>query len=121
MKIFSGKAAAEDYMSTHTLAFSTPELTLTRFAFWLADIVPDRNNKDETVPRLMTYIEEKDFEPVQIIDDETFVPTGAIKQSSTYGNVKTDSGPDSKFCHECGGKISANAKFCTECGVTQQD
>ncbi len=121
MEIFGGKAAATDYMSTHTLAFSTPELTLMRFAFWLGDIVLDPKNKEKKIPRLLTYIEEKDFEPVEVIDDETFVPTGAIKQSGTYGNVKTDVGTNSKFCHECGSKLSANARFCTACGTTQQN
>ena len=35
MEVFDGKKAAQDYMSKHTLAFSTPELTLMRFSFWL--------------------------------------------------------------------------------------
>ncbi len=69
MKVFNGKQAAEDYMAAHTLTFSTPDLTLKRFSFWLGDIVPDPNNKEETMPRLMTYIEEKDFAPTQVIDD----------------------------------------------------
>ena len=119
MKVFDGKKAATDYMSTHTLAFSTPELTLTRFSFWLGDIVPDPKDKDNTIPRLMTFIEEKDFEPVQIIDDETYVPTGAVKNSSLYGNTQGEVGSDTKFCSECGVKISISAKFCTECGSTQ--
>ena len=46
MEVFDGKKAAEDYMSKHTLAFSTPELTLMRFAFWLGDSVPDPKNKE---------------------------------------------------------------------------
>ena len=53
MKVFNGKEAAEQYMSSHTLTFSTPDLTLKRFSFWLGDIVPDPNNKEETMPRLM--------------------------------------------------------------------
>jgi len=57
MKVFNGKEAAEQYMSSHTLTFSTPDLTLKRFSFWLGDIVPDPNNKEETMPRLMNYIE----------------------------------------------------------------
>ena len=44
MEVFDGKKAAQDYMSKHTLAFSTPELTLMRFAFWLGDSVPDPKN-----------------------------------------------------------------------------
>ena len=120
MKVFNGKQAAEDYMSTHTLAFSTPELTLMRYSFWLGDIVPDPSDKKNTVPRLVTFVEEKDFEPVQIIDDDKFVPTGAIRVSGMYGNPETEITSDVKYCSECGNKISATAKFCPECGTTQE-
>ena len=72
MKVFDGKRAAEDYMASHTLTFSTPDLTLKRFSFWLGDIVPDPNNKEETMPRLMTYIYEKYCAPSQCIDDEKY-------------------------------------------------
>ena len=75
MRVFDGKRAATEYMSTHTLAFSTPELTLVRFAFWLGDTVPDPADKDKTVPRMMTFMTEQDFEPV-LVDDDTYVPTG---------------------------------------------
>ena len=61
MKVFDGKKAATEYMSTHTLAFSTPELTLVRFAFWLGDTVPDPSDKDKTMPRMMTFMAEQDF------------------------------------------------------------
>jgi len=119
MKVFNGKQAAEDYMSTHTLAFSTPELTLMRYSFWLGDIVPDHNNKEQTMPRIMTFVEEKDFKPVEIIDDEKFVPTGAIKVSGMYGNTNTATGSEIKFCSECGTKNSLTAKFCIQCGANQ--
>ncbi len=121
MKVFNGKAAAVDYMSNHTLTFSTPELTLTRFAFWLGDMVPDPRNPGQTIPRLMTFIEEKDFAPVPIIDDETFIPTGAVKSvgSGIYGSVQTETGSTTKFCPECGFKLSSIAKFCTQCGANQ--
>ena len=29
--------ATEEYMSTHSLTFSTPEMTLKKFALWLGD------------------------------------------------------------------------------------
>ena len=119
MKVFNGKQAAESYMSTHTLAFSTPDLTLTRFAFWLGDIVPDPEDKEKTVPRIYTFVEEKDFEPVQIIDDEKYVPSGAVKVSSIYGRPQHETDSDTKFCSECGAKVSATAKFCPNCGTTQ--
>ena len=119
MKVFNGKQAAEDYMSSHTLAFSTPELTLMRFSFWLGDMVPDPSNKEKSMPRLMTFVEEKDFEPVQIIDDEKYEPSGAVRVSGLYGNATTQTSPSTKFCSECGGKIAADAKICTGCGSTQ--
>src|SRR2546426_4933368 len=120
MKVFNGKAAAEDYMSNHTLTFSTPELTLLRFAFWLGDMVPDPKNPGQQMPRIVAFVEEKDFAPVPIVDDDNFVPTGAVKTiSGLYGSVTTETGSSSKFCSECGVKLSLNAKFCTECGANQ--
>jgi zinc-ribbon domain len=119
MKVFNGKSAAEDYMSNHTLTFSTPELTLLRFAFWLGDMIPDPKNPGQQMPRIMAFVEEKDFAPVPVIDDDTFVPSGAVKTTSLYGNVKTETSSSSKFCSECGTKLSTTAKFCTECGADQ--
>ena len=106
-------------MSSHTLAFSTPELTLMRFSFWLGDMVPDPSNKEKSMPRLMTYVEEKDFEPVQIIDDDKYEPSGAVRVSGIYGNTAPQTSSNTKFCSECGGKIASDAKFCNECGTTQ--
>ena len=119
MKVFNGKQAAQDYMASHTLAFSTPELTLMRFSFWLGDMVPDPSDKTKIIPRLMTFVEEKDFEPAQIIDDEKYVPSGAVLNSGMYGNTSQESSSESKFCSQCGSKISGSAKFCTDCGATQ--
>lgn len=121
MKVFNGKSAAEDYMSNHTLTFSTPEMTLMRFASWLGDMVPDLKNPGQQVPRIMVFVEERDFAPVPIVDDDKFVPTGAVKtiSSDLYGSVSTETGSSLKFCSECGTKLSTNARFCTECGTNQ--
>ena len=121
MKVFNGKSAAEDYMSSHTLTFSTPELTLMRFAFWLSDMIPDPKNPGQQTPRIMAFVEEKDFAPVAIIDEDRFVPTGAVKTigGGLYGSINTEAGTDTKFCSECGTKLSTTAKFCTECGANQ--
>lgn len=121
MKVFSGKSAAEDYMSSHTLTFSTPELTLMRFAFWLSDMIPDPKNPGQQMPRIMAFVEEKDFVPVAIIDEDKFVPTGAVKTigGGLYGSINTETGHTAKFCSECGTKLSTTAKFCTECGANQ--
>ena len=64
MKVFNGKKAAEDYMSAHTLAFSTPELTLTRFAFWLGDIILDPSDKESSMPIFKNLIQHA---PVSLI------------------------------------------------------
>jgi len=120
MEVFDGKKAAQDYMSKHTLAFSTPELTLMRFAFWLGDTVPDPKNKENSLPRMLTFMMEQDFAPV-LIDDDTYVPTGAVKNSSKiYGNPHLENVSVGKFCSECGTKLSATSKFCPECGTTQE-
>ena len=117
MKVFNGKQAANDYMSAHTLAFSTPELTLMRFSFWLGDMVPDPTKQEESIPRLYTYVEEKDYAPVEIIDDDKYVPTGAVLGSGMYGSANSESSGEEQFCSECGAKNSTTAKFCRECGV----
>ncbi len=119
MEVFDGKKAAEDYMSKHTLAFSTPELTLMRFAFWLGDSVPDpKGEKSEGIPRMMTFLIEQDFQPV-LIDDEKYEPSGAVRSNAFVGNAYSETKTDGKFCSECGSGLSATAKFCPECGTTQ--
>ena len=45
MKVFDGRSAAEEYMSTHSLTFSTPDMTLKKFVVWLSEIV--ENNGEE--------------------------------------------------------------------------
>lgn len=117
MEAFDGKKAAQEYMSKHTLAFSTPELTLMRFAFWLGDSVPDPKNEGKGIPRMMTFMTDQDFEPV-IIDDEKYEPSGAVRSSASYGNAYKEKSDGAKFCGECGNGLSATAKFCGECGTT---
>jgi hypothetical protein len=88
MKIFNGRLATDEYMSTHSLTFSTPEMTLKKFALWLGEQVNDPKT-NISIPRLLSYIEDRnenrqssssstsksDFLPDV---DETFKPTGAI-------------------------------------------
>ncbi len=114
MKVFNSKAAAEEYMSSHTLTFSTPELTLLRYSFWLGDIITDPHNKENTIPRMMSYMEEKDENTiVKIIDDDKYVPTGAVRKIGQKI-------PNIKYCSECGKENSADARFCVECGENQK-
>lgn len=138
-KVFNGRAATEEYMSTHSLTFSTPEMTLRKFALWLGDQI-DLPDRSERGPRLLLYIEEKggkkdsDLAPDV---DESFRPSGAV--TKMYGSVNSGSGPSEemtvpprltpldretlepevKFCISCGHKLKANAKFCTKCGSIQ--
>jgi len=139
MKVFDGKSAAEEYMSTHTLTFSTPEMTLKKFAVWLAEIV---ENNGEEVPRIILYLQTRDKgneeqsqsdetsinKPINFSDllpdiDETFKPTGAITdmfnktESSFSKNIEYSTNPESKFCIECGNKLRTDSKFCTKCGA----
>ena len=115
MQVFNAKKAAEEYMSSHTLTFSTPELTLMRYSFWLGEMVKDPGDNEKPIPRMMTYLEEKgDEEPIQVIDDESYIPTGAVKDIAITGNKNT------KYCHICGTENSSTAKFCIECGETQE-
>lgn len=133
-KAFNGRSATEDYMSTHSLTFSTPEMTLRKFALWLGDTV---NSPSGQVPRLMLYIEEKGSKSNSELapdTDDSFKPTGAV--ADMYGGIQSAPSeqmtppqltplnretlePEGKFCTSCGQKLKANAKFCTKCGATQ--
>ena len=139
MQVFDGKPAAEEYMSTHTLTFSTPEMTLKKFIVWLSEIV---ENNGEKVPRITLYLQTRDKEneeqsqsdetskPINFSDllpniDETFKPTGEITdmfnktESSFSKNIEYSTNPESKFCIECGNKLRVDSKFCTKCGTRQ--
>jgi hypothetical protein len=132
MKVFNARAAAEEYMSTHSLTFSTPEMTLKKFALWLGEQVDEPGTKAGVIPRLVTYLEEKEskskasFRELMPDIDETFKPSGAV--TKMYGPEKettkppfTYSGPDqpSKICKACRSTIKANSKFCANCGTKQ--
>jgi hypothetical protein len=133
MKIFNGRLATDDYMSSHTLSFSTPEMTLKKFALWLGEQVNDPKT-NVSVPRLSLYVEDRidsanssqipnnkpDFLPDT---DETFKPTGAI--SALFGGNAHDkpSSPsimEKKYCINCGTLVKQFSKFCNKCGVTQE-
>ena len=135
-KVFNGRSATEEYMSTHTLTFSTPDMTLRKFAIWLGEPVSLPNG--ERGPRLMLYLEEKgskkEGEFVPDIDD-SFKPSGAVTEMykgdestaptelmSPPGLSPLDRvtlGTETKFCIICGNKLKVNAKFCTKCGSVQ--
>ncbi|HZA06295.1 MAG TPA: zinc ribbon domain-containing protein [Nitrososphaeraceae archaeon] len=136
-------------MSTHSLTFSTPEMTLKKFVLWLGEQVTNPSSKEQ-VPRLMLYIEEKTTNNIRGKEnpnlmpdiDDTFRPSGAVTEM--YGGIpssspssisyptnditlpkkgsidKKISDSDTKFCFECGSNLKANSKFCRNCGTKQE-
>lgn len=125
-KVFNGRAATEEYMSTHSLTFSTPEMTLRKYALWLGE--PVNLPGGERGPRLFLYLEEKGSKKESELapdTDDSFRPTGAVTEM--YGGIEsapTDAmtpldRETEKFCISCGNKLKANAKFCTKCGSVQ--
>lgn len=149
MRVFNGKAAADDYMSTHTLTYSTPEMMLKKFAYWLGDLVDvectieaskcpneDGLHPKHRLPRMMLYLESKDIPFTaerEEVDETAFKPSGAItafydvkklhpeKEGEARGERKAEKkGEESRFCFECGTKVSKGAKFCPQCGTDQE-
>ncbi len=131
MKIFNGRLATEDYMSSHSLTFSTPEMTLKKFALWLGEQVNDPKTNKST-PRLILYIQDKDSpnkssksvksdEPDYLPDvDETFKPTGAIADLYGKSSVDKTSDLEKRYCINCGSVIKISSKFCNKCGFIQE-
>jgi hypothetical protein len=142
MKVFNGRAATEEYMSTHSLTFSTPEMTLKKFVFWLGELVSNPKTK-ENVPRLMLYLEDSDSrsKPTKLSEvmpdtDDTFRPSGAVtdmyaqqdhRSQMINGSItenhslSSDAGQaQNKSCIHCGSGLKPNSKFCISCGAKQQ-
>lgn len=132
-KVFNGRAATEEYMSTHSLTFSTPEMTLRKYALWLGELVSLPGGGRG--PRLLLYLEEKGSRKESDLvpdTDDSFRPTGAVTEMYG-GTASADSEAvtrpqmtafgretgNAKYCVNCGNPLKANAKFCTKCGNAQ--
>lgn len=116
-------------MSTHSLTFSTPEMTLKKFALWLGEQVTSQD-RQETVPRLTLFLQEKSDPSSQITEpdiDDTFRPSGAVTEM--YGRETAGIGEEKqpnvrqvevvKNCSNCGANLNINSKFCKACGSKQ--
>ena len=130
-------------MSTHSLTFSTPEMTLKKFVLWLGEKVESPSEKKQQIPRLVTYLEDRnrktsasDYTP-DITD--RFEPSGAVTDMfggtshSDFDNVVQQSSKtplpvstassrtvtEDKVCIKCDSKIGLGSKFCTACGTKQ--
>ena len=128
MKIFNGRAATEEYMSTHTLTFSTPEMTLKKFALWLGESITLKGY-DKQVPRLISYLKETENENVSSFlpdVDETFKPSGAVTdmfKDSTSQNYNNNNEKNLTInqivCPKCKNILKTTSKFCPRCGTKQ--
>ncbi|MDQ5870372.1 MAG: zinc ribbon domain-containing protein [Thermoproteota archaeon] len=130
MKIFNGRAATEEYMSTHSLTFSTPEMTLKKFALWLGDQVPLQGNNGQ-VPRLMVFLKELNDDKSDKTEfmpdvDDSFKPSGAVsemygKRSQDTHNTLPPAQPEaiSKSCIQCNHILKIDSRFCPKCGSKQ--
>ena len=130
MKIFNARAASEEYMSTHTLTFSTPEMTLKKFALWLSDQVT-MQDQSEQVPRMMLFIKDFDNEKTDKTEfmpdvDDSFRPSGAV--TDMYYSKSTEnhdvsepvqSHANQRSCNDCGHVVKEGSKFCPKCGTKQ--
>ena len=123
MKAFDGKSAVEEYMSTHTLGYSTPDLMLKEFVLWLCEKVDDPNGK-ENIPRIMLYLKEVE-DRGKSGRNSSQTSLSKLVNIITEPRIITDSNKQptdiiqSKFCIECGSKLNLRSKFCTKCGTEQ--
>jgi zinc-ribbon domain len=142
MRVFNGKAATEDYLSTHSLAFSTPEMTLRKFTLWLDEEIDSPFDKGQQVPRLVAYLQDKDVRATSAdyTPDATdsFEPSGAVTDMfQAFSSRKANNKPQptapkknlprittasldrkkSQFCTECGSMLRSSSKFCPKCGA----
>ena len=121
MDKFDGRSAVEEYMSSHPLSYSTPDLILKEFVMWLCEQIGDpKVNGKEKIPRIMLYtkLEEKDSRSSERGKDRS--QSSSLKSSDVTMDTSTDK-PESKFCIECGWKLKSNSKFCTKCGTKHED
>ena len=123
MKAFDGRSAVEEYVSTHSLGYSTPDLMLKEFVLWLCQEVDDPKGK-ETIPRIMRYLKEVEDRNKSGIDSSqtslSKLVNTTIVSKTTISN-KPDVSTESKFCIECGSKLNLRSNFCTKCGTEQVD
>ena len=115
MRVFNGRKATEDYMSTHSLTFSTPEMTLKKFALWLGEQIDSPNDNKYQIPRLLSYLEDKDRKTStsDYVPDVTdrFEPSGAVTDMY-HGISGTDSGTKSQLKSSGSKDNGEEVRFC---------
>jgi len=108
MKTLDARSATDEYMSTHSLTFSTPDLILKEFVIWLCEQVSTRDGKEQ-IPRIMLYLKDKEDRHGNVISSR-----------ASPSNREPHDKSESKFCIECGSNLKTRSKFCTRCGTKQE-
>jgi zinc ribbon protein len=120
MNKFDGRSAVKEYMSSHPLSYSTPDLILKEFVIWLCEQIDDPVEGKEKIPRIMLYtkLEEQASSSYDTKKDSS---QGSLFNSSIPTRETPINKPEGKFCIECGLKLNPNTRFCTRCGTKQED
>jgi ribosomal protein L40E len=125
MKGFDGRSAVEEYISTHPLSFSTPDLILKEFVIWLCELVDDPHGKGkEEIPRIILYTSGEGKRDIDSLgsgskSEKDQSQNNLFRLPATTMETSTNK-PSSTFCIECGSKLNSNSKFCTKCGTKQK-
>jgi hypothetical protein len=127
MKGFNSRSAVEEYISTHPLSFSTPDLILKEFVIWLCELVDDPHGKgkgEEKIPRIILYTSGEEKRGIDNLgsgskSEKNQAQNNLLRSPATTMETSTNK-PSSTFCIECGSKLNSNSKFCTKCGTKQK-
>jgi hypothetical protein len=107
MKGFNSRSAVEEYISTHPLSFSTPDLILKEFVIWLCELVNDPHGKgEEKIPRIILYTSEEAKRGIGSLgsglkNDKDQAQHNLFRSPATSMETLTNK-PSSTFCIECG-------------------
>ena len=90
MKTLDARCATDEYMSTHSLTFSTPDLILKEFVIWLCEQVSTRDEKEQ-VPRIMLYLKDNEDRHGNVISSKP-----------SPSNIEPHDNPESNFALNVG-------------------
>jgi ribosomal protein L40E len=125
MKGFNGRSAVEEYISTHPLSFSTPDLILKEFVIWLCELVNDPHGKgEEKIPRIILYTSGEEKRGIDSLgsgskSEKDRAQNNLFRSPATTTETPTNK-PSYTFCIKCGTKLNSKSKFCNKCGTKQK-
>jgi ribosomal protein L40E len=125
MKGFNSRSAVEEYISTHPLSFSTPDLILKEFVIWLCELVDDPHGKgEEKIPRIILYTSGEEKRGIDSLgsgfkSEKDQAQNNLLRSPATTMETSTNK-PSTTFCIECGSKLNSKSKFCNKCGTKQK-